>query len=176
MDANATNTLRKYRWYWAWEDEKEEIWLREMSNQGWHLNRVDFPGWYNFIKGEPKDYAYRLDWAADGKKSADYFQLFKDAGWDYLGEMNSWQYFRKEAVNGLAPEIFTDYDSKVYKYRRIIGILVIFVPIILISFINLSDMNHAWAQGLQIFFGLMLVFYAYLITMLLLRINALKKL
>ncbi len=38
---------------------------------------------------------YRLDYLVAPRDKADYLQLFLDAGWAYLGEMNSWQYFHK---------------------------------------------------------------------------------
>jgi len=27
-------SIRKFRWFWPWQDENEEIWLREMSQEG----------------------------------------------------------------------------------------------------------------------------------------------
>ena len=32
-------TIRKWKLFWAWQDHEEEIWLREMSQQGYHLSR-----------------------------------------------------------------------------------------------------------------------------------------
>ena len=29
-----TTITRQFRWFWAWDDDKEEAWLRDMSNQG----------------------------------------------------------------------------------------------------------------------------------------------
>ena len=31
---------RKYKWFWPWQDEQEEGWLRKISQQGWHLRPV----------------------------------------------------------------------------------------------------------------------------------------
>lgn len=36
-------TIRKVKWFWGWADEKEEAWLGEMAQQGWHLRRLVFP-------------------------------------------------------------------------------------------------------------------------------------
>lgn len=36
------NTKIVVRTFLAWQEEKEEKWLREMSNKGWHLSRVGF--------------------------------------------------------------------------------------------------------------------------------------
>jgi hypothetical protein len=55
-------TLRKYKWFWPWQDEVEEACLREMSQQGWHLSAVGLPIVYIFESGEPKDFVYRLDY------------------------------------------------------------------------------------------------------------------
>jgi hypothetical protein len=120
-----TETLKKFHWFWAWGDEKEEAWLHEMARQGWHFKSVIPPGFYTFEKGEPRNDFYRLDFFVDSKARADYLQLFKDAGWDYLGEMGSWQYFRKNAAPGVIPKIFTDHESKAQKYQRILAILVV---------------------------------------------------
>ena len=48
--------ITKTKWFWAWQDEKEETWLSEMAHQGLHLDDVPFPGRYQFKSGEPADY------------------------------------------------------------------------------------------------------------------------
>ncbi len=47
-------TLKQFRWFWAWDDEKEEKWLRDMAKKGWHFTSVSLPGNYYFEQGEPK--------------------------------------------------------------------------------------------------------------------------
>ena len=53
--------VKKFKWIWAWQDEAEEKWLREMSQKDYHLVSVDFAGTYSFEIGLPRDYIYRLD-------------------------------------------------------------------------------------------------------------------
>ena len=53
-------TIKKFKWFWAWQDEAEEEWLGEMSKKGYHLASAGMPGIYEFDAGEPKDYVYRL--------------------------------------------------------------------------------------------------------------------
>ncbi len=165
--------LKKFRLFWAWEDEREEAWLREMSQQGWHLKKASLL--YTFEKGEPRDYVYRLDYTSTMKKNDDYYSLFRDAGWEYVGEMNAWQYFRKEALGGEAPEIYTDNESKVQKYRRLMGFLVIFFPILMINILNMSRIASKTASVLMglniILFGL----YIFSMIKLYLRVQALKR-
>ena len=57
--------LKQFRWFWAWADEKEEAYLREMALDGWHFKSVTFPGYYTFEKGEPRNDFYRLDFLSN---------------------------------------------------------------------------------------------------------------
>ena len=132
------NTIKKFHWFWPWNDEKEEDWLREMSGQGWHFKTVENPGFYIFEQGKPIDFVYRLDYFTGRNDIANYQQLFEDAGWDYLGEMGGWQYFRPEMFPGKSQKIYTDNGSKVKKYQRIMVFLIILVPVFLSALILTS--------------------------------------
>ncbi|MBI9047147.1 MAG: DUF2812 domain-containing protein [Anaerolineaceae bacterium] len=169
-------TINKFHWFWAWEDEKEEIWLREMSLKGWIFKSVSLPGNYIFEQGKPTDYVFRLDYFTNRKELAAYLQIFEDSGWDYMREMNSWQYFRKLAVKDQVMEIFTDNDSKAKKYQRILIFLVILLPIFLntITIIN-RGADSTILQIIAFFFSLMLLFYTYAMVKLILRITQLRK-
>ncbi len=111
--------VRRRRWFWSWQDEKQEAWLAEMSRQGLHLTALGYFGSYWFEKGPPRSYAYRLDFN-DRKKTDDYFQFIQDAGWEHLGTLAGWQYWRKEVREGESNEFFTDSESKIQKYRRLL--------------------------------------------------------
>jgi len=168
-------TMKQFRWFWAWEDGKEEIWLREMAQKGWHFQSASIPGNYVFEHGEPRDDVYRLDYFTNSKDKVNYLQIFMDAGWDYMGEMNNWQYFRKTAVNGESPEIFSDNESKSKKYQRILLIMVVLMPIF-INNINMFNKNPAtWMQIFTFVMFLILLFYIFVIVNLFLRIRELKK-
>jgi hypothetical protein len=121
-------TLQKLMWFWPWQDQKEEAWLEKMSEAGWHLNSVQLPCGYSFVKSEPVHYTYRLDYTRiDKSRRPEYLQIFQDAGWEYIGEMTNWQYWRKRVVNGQVPEIYTDKDSKLNKYKRLLGYMGFFL-------------------------------------------------
>ena len=169
------STMKKFHWFWAWDDEKEEAWLRQMAQEGWHFKSVNLPGNYTFERGEPIDHVYRLDYFVDRKDMPAYLQIFEDAGWEYLGEMSGWQYFRTESVEGNAPEIYSDKASKAKKYERLILYLVIFLPIYL-NFLNISERSDA--GYMQIFsvlmFGFMLL-YIYAMVRLIIRVTSLKR-
>ena len=168
-------TMKQFHWFWAWDDEKEETWLREMAKSGWHFKSVTLPGNYVFEQGMPRDDVYRLDYLFNRKDMVNYLQIFQDAGWDYMGEMNSWQYFRKEARDGEIPEIYSDNESKSKKYQHIMLVLIIFLPIFA-NFTSIlsrgdSDIMHI----LELFWAVWMVFYVYAMVRLLRRILQLKK-
>jgi hypothetical protein len=64
----------------------------------------------------------------------EYKQFFEDADWEHVGTMSGWQYWRKPAGAGGADEIYTDAESKIEKYRRLLGFLLILTPIYLTWF------------------------------------------
>ncbi len=136
---------KKSKWFWAWQDDREEAWLGEMSRQGLHLQHAGAFGQYTFEQGEPREYAYRLDFVTESKKKDDYYQIFRDAGWEHVGELMGWQYWRKEILDGRVPEIFTDHASKIQKYQRLLGFLVVFYPIFIIFLANYN--NRISLQG-----------------------------
>ena len=59
-----------------------------------------------------------------------------------MGDMNSWQYFRKTVLNGETPEIFSDNESKAKKYQRILLILVAVLPIYISALVVVSRSSN----------------------------------
>lgn len=50
--------------------EKEERWVNDMSQQGWHLVKLGF-GYFIFEKGLPGEYIYRNEMLAGFRKKND---------------------------------------------------------------------------------------------------------
>lgn len=122
--------VTKWKWVLHDNDEKIEQWLGELARRGLHLVRVNMLGMYTFEQGAPAEVAYRLDFQGMGKPGADYFQLFEDAGWERAAEMSGWQYWRKAGAQG--SEIFSDRQSRIPKYRRLLALLAVcFIPMLL---------------------------------------------
>lgn len=170
-------TISKFKWFWAWQDEKEEAWLSNMAREGWHLKGLGIPGTYTFESGEPRNDQYLIDFIVDRKDYQNYLQLFKDTGWEHLGEMGGWQYFRTRAEGTAIPEIYTDKDSKAMKYQRLITILVVFLPIYLMMSTRPVDSTSQFAElylAGKFIMSLFLILYAYAMVMILRRILKLK--
>jgi hypothetical protein len=146
-----------------------------MALEGWHFKSVTFPGNYTFEKGELRNDFYRLDFLANYKDKENYLKLFEDSGWSHVGEYGSWQYFRKTAVEGETLEIFTDNESKIKKYSRVMMFLIIFLPIYTVLLTRLNDADGLFYEILTFVFSLFMLFYVFAMVMLLRRIGQLRK-
>lgn len=105
--------------------EKEEIWLNNMAAQGWHC--VDYVfGRYTFEKGKPGEYIYRLqllEYHPTHAKSTGYLEFLKEAGVEVIAFHVRWVYLRKKTEDGPF-ELFSDKESRISHYKRIIFMLL----------------------------------------------------
>jgi hypothetical protein len=106
-----------FRLFSAWNDTKEERWLEEMAQTGWHL--VSGPIVYCFEEGAPAQMRYRLDYRSESGGMDEYLRLCRDSGWERVFSFAGWQYFRTASAS--APEIYTDAASRIAKYRRLLN-------------------------------------------------------
>ena len=125
------------RWMAAWNDEREQRWLEEQERAGWRLSRIGFVG-YVLEKAPAREMAYRLDFGPNAMADwNEYLGLYRDAGWEYVGRRGPWQFFRKPVAEGAAaPEIFTDVESRVGKYRRALTIAAVMLCVMLSQTVN----------------------------------------
>jgi hypothetical protein len=165
--------VRKFRWFWPWQDQQEEVWLTEMSQSGWHLASMAGPALYTFERGEPLPYVYRLDWQGQSKR--DYVQLFRDAGWELVLGYSGWHYFRKLVRPGEQTEIYTDIDSKIAKYQRVLVYMCTSSALSLPALALLIDRPVTTATRIVTFVMLILfLIVIYIVAGLQGRINQLK--
>jgi len=177
MERTKGEITHKFRWFWAWQDDKEEEWLGEMSRLGLHLEKTEPFGFYSFTHGKPSAYIYRLDFQSGSLKGKeDYFQLFRDAGWEWIGNMGGWQYFRKESKADETPEIFTDNESKIAKYKRLLGYALIFLPIYTSTMVVWTGNVSPFIQIFRAIFSLVMILLLWMMVKVWLRIRQLQKL
>ncbi len=111
--------------YFVWSEDKEEQWLRNMANQGWHLKKASLFN-YTFEKGEPKDFVYQFDFRMNSSKDEkEYLDLFKESGWTLINRLGGWYYFRKIYKEGEQNEIYSDKESLKQKYKKLLGFLLL---------------------------------------------------
>ena len=146
----------KIGWFTVPEWEKEQKWLRKQHNNGLKLINATLPCFYTFEKCTQEDVVYQLDFNKDGLENrADYIQMFRDCGWEYVTEMAGYSYFRK-AVSEMKGEgeekIFSDDASRLDMMKRvfrgrIVGLIIIFfciiIPQLIMQFHNGSDFGMA---------------------------------
>ena len=125
--------VHKFKFCAIWSDDKIEQWLQEMAAKGLHLRSVNMFNRYTFVRGEPAQVSYCLDFVPSLNKDGDYYGLFLDAGWEHVIEFTGWQYWRKTYTSGQAPQIFTDIDSKINKFKRAFALLVTTSALFLIA-------------------------------------------
>jgi hypothetical protein len=177
--ADEIRTRRVFRLFGAWQDEREESWLRAMAQQGWHLRRAGFPV-YTFSSGAAVDAVYRMDYQVLAKRDrAEYEGIFRSAGWEHVCDLSNWHYFRTPASAGSDPDIFSDVESRAAKYRRMLGVLIVFLPIMSVGVSRMLRLESGESPtGLLVFLTIVWVLLAliwcYAIVRIMLRIRKLK--
>lgn len=113
-----------YKWFWAWEFDKEEKWLNEMAAKGLTLSSMHFIK-YVFEETEPGEYQVRielLDNAPTHAESESYIRFVEETGAEQVASWVNWVYFRKKTADGPF-ELFSDNSSRIRMLNRVISLL-----------------------------------------------------
>ena len=165
-----------YRIFTIADYESEALYFREMHAKGWKLRKVSysillFAVKYTFEKCHPEQVSYRLDFYPMEKSDrVSYLPLFKDCGWEYITDFNSFSYFRKvrsKIESNAEFEIYNDAAGKLAMVNRILRLrlvpvlllLAIHIPFLL-KLLNRSNAYGLWsflAVGLDVFWSLILL-------------------
>jgi len=125
--------------------EKEEVWLNKMAASGWHC--VDyFLGRYTFEKGKPGEYIYRiqlLEYPLTHVESVSYLEFLEDSGVETIASHMRWVYLRKKATDGPF-ELFSDRQSRIMHYKRIISMLLPLAIVNLVFGLGLVGNAHPY--------------------------------
>lgn len=145
------NTKTEWKFFSIADWEKEEQYLRRQHQNGWKFTGVSFLMAYHFVRCEPEDVVYQLDYNPAANKQ-EYLQIFRDCGWEYLQDYVGYSYFRKpaSAMQG-EEEIFSDDASRLDMLRRIIkGRLLPLLPIFLLCVLpNLLRPVNAYSGSVE---------------------------
>lgn len=161
-----------FRFFTIADYEEEEAWLREQNNRGWSLVNCVPPGFYTFESCRPQDVIYRMDYK-NRQPEGDYLRMAEDYGWEYLGQMVGWLYFRRPADSAGDPaeeELFSDSASKAQMAEqivktRLVPIAVIFLCCVVPNLLNsMSGRLGMLSDIFAVIFGVMFVIYVYLIV------------
>ncbi|QNA90004.1 DUF2812 domain-containing protein [Massilia sp. Dwa41.01b] len=165
--------VSKFKYFWDDDDYLIERWLEDMARQGLHLQGVDsLRTRFVFQRGEPMEMTYRLDFQMN-TVSPDYLQLFADAGWERVDTSFGWQFWRAPAQAGRTREIFTDTESRIAKYQRLLGLFGICYGLYFITMVNKGA--RAWDTLFEIALNLvMMAVGVYATVRLVVRIRKLR--
>jgi hypothetical protein len=127
--------MNKFKVFLIWQDDKEEAWLHDQSNKGLRLDSVSFPFTYHFSINHQNKYSYHLNAPKDPGITLEAFsEPFEESGWERIGRMNGWNYFRKEYSGVTKPVLEWGNKSKADKYQKWMMFLVGLLPFMLIIF------------------------------------------
>ena len=142
----------KFRIYF--DKDKETAWLNEMAAQGYAMTGF-FPLFYRFEKCEPGKYTYQIDFG-DKMFAIDenYREFMAENNVEIVCLWGYWIILRKLACDGEF-ELYTDVDSSIEHYTKILKMFKVVTIIELICFMVevLGAMNGA-SIG---FFGMLLI-------------------
>lgn len=166
-----------HKMFWAWDFDKEEKWLNQMSAEGMQLVSVGY--WtYVFEKGPPSEYGVRIELLEKNLKSEEtkeYIQFIEGTGAEYIGNVLNWVYFRKKLTEG-AFEIYSDTGSKLMHLERILKLLRLLGAMeIVIGFYNLFLFFYGHALALNLYAGMFCVLLGGFILIGLMRVHKLKR-
>lgn len=138
---NEMNDRKKvFRWWWAWDFEKEERWLNNMAADGWVLDGVGFATYY-FVRCEPGEYIIRLEMR---DSNDEYIRFMEEIGAEQAGKFFVWHYFRRKTELG-SFNMYSDIDSKLEHLNRISRLFkIIGFANIIIGTINIISLRYAF--------------------------------
>jgi hypothetical protein len=122
--------ITKHKVLFAWDFEKEEKWLNEMSAKGMQLVSVGLFK-YVFEEGTPGEYVYRIElldeWPTH-PESMSYIHFMEDTGAEHIASLMRWVYFRKKA--GMQPfDLFSDIDSRINHMKKVLWLIACVIPL-----------------------------------------------
>jgi hypothetical protein len=122
-----SNRAVKFRVFPVWKIDAELKWLIEMASLGYRLVKV-WPAIYFFERAEPESVHFCHGFRRVKSKDRDeYFQLYADAGWQYVSSCSGWHYFKSSVATA------TDMDratvardnAKFLKYMALIPLAML---------------------------------------------------
>jgi len=148
----------EYKIFTEFQYEKEEDWINDKALKGENLTDIGFCR-YVFEDGEPGKYIYRLELLEhfpNHYKSREYLNFLEDTGVEFVGSILNWGYLRKKASEGPF-EIYSDLNSKIKHYKRIINLvnvlillqIIVSIPNIIFSLTG-STLNNVYILNLII--------------------------
>lgn len=144
--------MTKFRLYF--DKDKETAWINEMAAQGYALTGF-YIGFYKFEECEPGKYTYQIDFG-DKMFAVDdnYREFMAENNIEIISLWGYWIFLRKLAADGEF-KLYTDVDSSIEHYTKILKMFKVVTIIELICFmVEVLGAMQGVAFG---FFGMLLI-------------------
>ena len=153
---------KRYRLFFDFEEE--ERWINERAAEGLLLRAVHYPR-YDFERGEPGSYIYRMQLLRQGVRrpeSRRYLEFLEEMGIEYVDHVGCWIYLRRPAAEGPF-ELQPDLDARIAQAGRVRTILWIGMILEIVAAAAqlpflfdwmFGSGETAWANLLVMLFGL----------------------
>lgn len=115
-----------HKWFWAWDFDKEEKWLNEMTTRGLVLTAV---GWcrYEFEDCTPGEYKICTQFLGNKFSEVEntkYIEFLEETGAEHVGTYMRWAYFRKKTTEEDF-RLFSDNASRIKNLTKIIRFIAL---------------------------------------------------
>ena len=132
-----SNRAVKFRVFPVWKTDAELKWLEEMASLGYRLVKA-WPAIYFFECAEPELVHFCFGFRRVRSKDRDeYFQLYADAGWQYVSSCAGWHYFKSSVatVTDMDRATLAWYNAKFLKYLALICLVILILYSLCIGFL-----------------------------------------
>lgn len=155
-----SQTMRAVKWWWGWEPEVLESWLEKKEAEGWHLFNMNAQIVFHFVKSEPKKIRYCADYQST--INPEYKTILQDAGWELVYKSVGWYIWRMEYTSD-RPEIYTDAESLLGRYKRLMVILGVIAAMEVPSTISVisNTLSYTSDPGILVFIAMLYSFIGY---------------
>ncbi len=130
------STKRSTKLYAIWDYEIEIEDLNRESENGWQLIQGKCFG-NKFEKDNSVIYRYQLDYNNAIGNENEYFNMFKEQGWEYINStFNGWHYFKKvydPTQQESEYQIYTDISSKKGMVSKFVRLMLLVTTAVLLS-------------------------------------------
>jgi hypothetical protein len=163
--------IKKFKLFLASDIEKEEAWLTEMSKKGLHLKDYKLFT-YVFEEDPNRSYVYQTDFRPQATE--DYFQLYEDAGWEYVTDaVNLFHYFRTDASEPNIGKLYTDKESIQESFKRM---MTFYLSLFFMLLVAQSGILLTWQGRIIQYIAaalvlIVIVLYVYMLLALRKRVN-----
>ncbi|PYG87819.1 uncharacterized protein DUF2812 [Ruminiclostridium sufflavum DSM 19573] len=170
--------IRVFKWWWTWNFEEIENWLEKMEAGGLRLAETRCKGVvFGFEKCKPVRARYCVDYQR--KLTPEYMAIINDDGWRLYQMGMGWYMLRKEYEED-RPDLYTDFEALIARNMRL---LILILAGLAVEFICIGNLvrnavkfpSDAAIAETCIFGVIVLAFFTFAITNLVMQISKFKK-